>query len=118
MVIATTLLIVITTGASALGSKWAGLLSPFPIFTFVMATFSHSQGGASAVWRFVRGVLMGLFSYTAFFVVVALLIDHTSLLVVYTLATITSLTVNGAALAVVLWRGHSAQRPGPGTAAS
>jgi hypothetical protein len=111
MVIATTLLIAITTAAGGLGSTWAGLLSPFPVFTFVMATFSHSQGGAAAVWRLIRGVLMGLFSYTAFFVVVTLLINHASLWLVYGVATFIALGVNGVALGVVLWRGRRAQHP-------
>jgi hypothetical protein len=117
MVVATALVIVITATASNLGATWAGLLSPFPVFTFVMATFSHSQGGAAAVWRLIRGVLMGLFSYTAFFVVVTLLIERASLPLVYSLATLTALVVNGAALGVVLWRSRGAQPPSAGAPA-
>ncbi len=109
MVIATALLILITTGASTLGPRWSGLLSPFPIFSFVMVTFSHSQGGTAAAWRWVRGVLMGLFSYIAFFLVVALLIDRANLVLVYGLAAIASLSVNGATLAVQVWK----RRPVP-----
>lgn len=108
MVIATTLLVTITTSAGLLGPKWGGLLSPFPVFTFVMATFSHSQGGPGAVWRLIRGVLAGLFSYTAFFVVVALMVANDSLFVVYGLATITALGVNGAALALLVWKNRTA----------
>ncbi len=108
MVIATTLLVLITTGAGYLGPKWSGLLSPFPIFTFVMATFSHSQGGPAAAGRLIRGVLTGLFSYTAFFLVVGLLIQRDSLPVVYSLATLVALGINGVFLAVLIWRGRSA----------
>jgi hypothetical protein len=107
MVISTTLLILITTGAGILGPKWGGLLSPFPIFTFVMATFSHSQGGPGAAWRLMRGVLLGLFSYTAFFVVVALLVQQTDLFIVYALATLAALVVNGIFLAWMVGKGHS-----------
>ncbi len=107
MVIATTLLVLITTGAGLLGPKWGGLLSPFPVFTFVMATFSHSQGGPSAAWRLIRGVLSGLFSYTAFFVVVGLMIESANLFVVYGLATLTALAVNGLSLAVTLRASHA-----------
>jgi len=110
IVIATTLVVAITTAAGSLGATWAGLLSPFPVFTFVMATFSHSQGGAGAVWRLIRGVLSGLFSYTSFFIVVVLLVEHASLGLVYTLATLTALGVSGAELAIVLWRARRAQR--------
>jgi len=104
MATATTLVILITGSASALGPKWGGLLSPFPIFTFVMVTFSHSQGGAGAAWSLIRGVLPCLFSYTAFFIVVTLLAENASLPVVYSLAALTALGVNGAALALILWR--------------
>ena len=107
MVIATALLILITTGAGLLGPKWGGLLSPFPVFTFVMATFSHSQGGPGAAWRLIRGVLAGLFSYTAFFVVVALLVADTNLFVVYSLATLIALGINGLSLALLVWRKRS-----------
>jgi hypothetical protein len=104
-IIATTLLILITTSAGTLGPKWGGLLSPFPVFTFVMVTFSHSQGGPAAAWRLIRGVLTGLFGYVAFFVVVNLLVVQTNLAIVYALATITTLSVNGLSL-VLLVRGN------------
>ena len=51
ILIATAILILITTAAGSMGPKWSGLLSPFPIFTFVMVTFAHSQGGSAAAWR-------------------------------------------------------------------
>ncbi len=112
MVIATTLLVLITTGAGLLGPKWGGLLSPFPIFTFVMATFSHSQGGPSAAWRLIRGVLSGLFSYTAFFVVVGLMVQRDNLVVVYGLAALAALAVNGLSLALTV-RGGAAKAYNP-----
>jgi hypothetical protein len=106
-IVATTLVVSITTGAGALGSKWGGLLSPFPIFTFVMATFSHSQGGPAAAWRLIRGVLTGLFGYVAFFVVINLLVEQTNLAIVYSLATLAALGVNGLSLLFLVRRnGH------------
>jgi len=102
MLIATGLILFITTSAGTLGSKWSGLLSPFPIFTFVMATFSHYQSGAAAASRLIRGVLVGLFSYTTFFLVVALLVDRTSLFIVYPLATVAALGVDGVSLTILL----------------
>lgn len=110
MVLATTLLVLITTGASMLGPIWSGLLSPFPIFTFVMVTFSHRQGGASAARRFIQGVSLGLFSYVAFFLVVRSLVERSNLLVVYALATLVALSVNGTFLGIQLWR-HRAAMP-------
>jgi hypothetical protein len=110
MLIATSLLVFITNSAGILGPKWGGLLSPFPIFTFVMATFSHSQGGPAAAWRLIRGVLIGLFSYTAFFVVVALSVEQLNLFIVYPLAILASLSINGISLAFMLRRNRLAVR--------
>ena len=107
MVIATTLLVLITTMAATLGPKWGGLLSPFPIFTFVMATFTHSQGGPGAARQFMRGVLLGLYSYMAFFVVVALLVEQINLFAVYSLAALAALAVNGIFLVRLVVKGHS-----------
>ena len=102
MVISAGLLVLITTLAGWLGPKWSGLLSPFPIFTFVMATFAHNQGGPAAAWRMVRGVVAGVFAYLAFFLVIALLIERTSLWVVYPLAAVVALGVNALLLASLL----------------
>ena len=115
MILATLLLILITTGASTLGSKWSGLLSPFPIFTSVMVTFSHRQGGPSAARRLIQGVSLGLFSYVAFFLVVRSLVESANLLTVYGLATLVALLVNGIFLGNQLWRNRSA-RPANRTA--
>lgn len=104
MVLATALVILITTAATTLGPLWSGLLSPFPIFTFVMVTFSQRQGGVAAVRRFIQGVSRGLFSYVAFFLVVRGLVQGTNLLLVYALATLVALLVNGAFLAVQILR--------------
>ena len=112
MVIAAGLLVVITALASTLGSKWSGLLSPFPVFTFVMATFSHSQGGPGAAWRFMRGLLTGLFGYTAFFLVVGLLMERSDLVVVYSLATVAALGVNGISLARLVGKNRAARIEG------
>jgi hypothetical protein len=101
---ATLLLLGITGAAGVLGPKWGGLLSPFPIFTFVMAAFSHRQGGPEAAVRLMRGVLSGLFAYLAFFLVVTLLVERTNLVLVYTLAACTALGVNGLALANLVHR--------------
>jgi len=109
MAAATGLVVLITGSAAALGSKWGGLLSPFPIFTFVMVTFAHSQGGAEAAWRLIRGVLPGLFSYTAFFVVVNLLVETGQLFFVYSLAAVAALGVSGLLLVVLLHRTRQAR---------
>ena len=102
MAVATVMLVLITSLASFLGSTWSGLLSPFPIFTFVMVAFSHSQGGALSAFRIVRGVLVGLFSYVAFFLVVNLFVISMPLGWVYALAAALALGINGLSLIVMI----------------
>ena len=110
MVLATSLLVLITAAAGSLGSKWSGLLSPFPIFTFVMATFSHRQAGSAAAQRLIQGVSLGLFSYVAFFLVIRALVEGGNLWLVYVLATLVALSVNGTLLGIQLWRNRSVSR--------
>jgi len=98
MIIATTILFLITTAANLLGPKWSGLLSPFPVFTFVMVFFYQSQGGSAAAGRFIRGVVRGLFGYLAFFLVISQLVTQGSLALVYGLAAVAALGVNGLSL--------------------
>jgi hypothetical protein len=107
ILIATSILILITTAAGSMGPKWSGLLSPFPIFTFVMVTFAHSQAGPAAAGRLIRGVLTGLFAYLAFFIVVTLLIEHGNEVAVYALATLAALGVNALSLLTLLRSSHS-----------
>lgn len=97
IVLATGLVVAITAAAGLLGSTWSGLLSPFPVFSFVMASFSHSQGGPAAAGRFMRGVLRGLFGFVTFFLVVSQWIAQAGL-AVYGLATAAALGVNSLAL--------------------
>ena len=107
MILATSLLLLLTAGANRLGSKWSGLLSPFPIFTFIMATFSHRQGGSAAAQRLIQGVSLGLFSYVAFFLVIRSFVERGNLVAVYTSATLVALLVNGALLGTQFWRNRS-----------
>ncbi len=109
MAIATALLLAITGAAGALGPTWSGLLSPFPIFTFVMATFAHRMGGLPAAHHLIRGVLTGLFSYLTFFLVVALLIERAGPLATYPLATLAALGINTLSLARVIWKRRLAE---------
>jgi hypothetical protein len=104
MLTATIILIAITALARSLGPLWSGLLSPFPIFTLVLAIFSQSQGGAASAQRVVRGVVTGLFGYAAFFLVVSLLVTRLNLIAVYSLAALAAMSVNAGSLVIMLLR--------------
>jgi hypothetical protein len=95
---ATAMVLLITTAASALGPTWSGLLSPFPVFSSVLAAFAHYLSGPAAAARLQRGVVIGIFSFAAFFLVVTLLVEEQSLVATYTCAAAAAAAVNGSSL--------------------
>ncbi len=104
MLTATLILVAITTLAASLGPLWSGLLSPFPVFTFVLAIFTQSHSGASSAQRVVKGVVTGLFGYIVFFLIVGLLVTRMNLVLVYGLAALAALSVNAISLLVIVAR--------------
>ena len=101
---ATGTVLVITMAAARLGATWSGLLSPFPVFSSVLAAFAHHVSGAAAAVRLQRGVVIGTFAFAAFFLVVAEWVTAHGLVVTYAGATIVALVVNGASLSLILGR--------------
>ena len=82
VVLATLFIIGLTYISGNLGPRLSGLLSTFPIFGTIFATTTHYLYGSDACIRLLRGVIISLFSFTAFFVIIAEYIQ--SLSVVYT----------------------------------
>lgn len=70
------LVLAITGVARALGPKLAGLITPAPIATAVLAVFTHRQAGPDAVAVLLRSLTRGLASFTSFFVANGLLLTH------------------------------------------
>ena len=92
---ATTLVIVMTGIAKALGPQLSGLLSPFPAFSLVFAAFAHSQQGARSAASLLRGVVIGSGSYATFFLVVGAWLPHLGIAVTYLLASLLAIVVSG-----------------------
>jgi hypothetical protein len=101
---ATGTVLVITMAAARLGATWSGLLSPFPVFSSVLAAFTHHMSGAAAAARLQRGVVIGIFAFAAFFLVVAVWVTAHGLVATYAAATIVALLVNGASLFLIVGR--------------
>jgi hypothetical protein len=72
MAAATAVVLVITALAPVLGPLLAGLLSPFPVFGAVLAIFTHHRHGPAAAGGVLRGLMLGLFAPTMFFLVLAM----------------------------------------------
>ena len=99
IVIALGMVLAITSFAERLGPTLSGLLSPFPVFTLVMAVFSHHQTGGRVAVPYARGLLTSLIGFAAFFLVVALMLERAGV-ATFALATLAALVVGAAAAAV------------------
>ena len=109
MAAATGMVLAVTALSTYLGPKMSGLLSIFPIFISVMAIFAHRLSGPENVRSLMRGVILGAFSAAAFFLVVALAMRALSAPLVYLLAVLAAMGINGAALALLTARGKMRQ---------
>ena len=71
MILATILVLAITSGASALGPRLSGLLATVPLYASILAGFGFQLVGPAAAIRVWRGLLFGLFGFGAFYLVLA-----------------------------------------------
>jgi uncharacterized membrane protein (GlpM family) len=69
----------VTALAQELGPQLTGLLTGFPIYAAVLAAFGHAQEGPGAAAGSLRGLLLGLFAFIAFFLVLAALLERAPL---------------------------------------
>jgi hypothetical protein len=76
LAITAALVVALTAAAGGLSAHLAGLLTPFPIITAVMACFTHARVGAAAAIELLGGLVMALTCFLAFFAVLAALLGH------------------------------------------
>lgn len=98
MAVAVGLVVGLTEFADRLGPGLSGLISPVPIFASVLAVFTHRHQDGPAAAELLRGVILGNFSFSAFFLVVALALGPLDPPAAYGLAASVSALVNMAAL--------------------
>ena len=101
MVIATVLVVSITSAASALGPRLSGVLAAFPVYAAILTVFGHRAGPASAV-QVLRGQLLGLFAFAGFFLVLGLLIEGAGLPLAFAAALATTFAIQAGSLVLVL----------------
>ena len=107
IIVATGLVLLLTGIAPAIGAHLTGLLSPFPVYAGVLAIFAHRQSGAGAANNVLRGLLLGLFSFAAFFLLLAVGLDRLGIGLAFLLATPIPLLIQGLTL-------RAARRSGEG----
>jgi hypothetical protein len=105
MVVGTAILLAITGLAPRLGPQVSGLLAPLPIFASVLAAFTHRLQGAPAAAWLCRGLTLGLFAFSSFFVVMGLLVERANVVVTFLAASVVALLVQGGTLLLVRRQG-------------
>jgi hypothetical protein len=100
MVVATTVVLLLTAAARHLGPIVSGLLTPVPVFLLVLAVFAQRSQGPDASVLVLRGGVMGSFAFAVFFLVVGALLGRLGIGATYVLASLATLAVNGAILGV------------------
>ncbi len=101
ILVATGLVLLLTAIAPTIGAHLTGLLSPFPVYAGVLAIFAHRESGSDAANNVLRGLLLGLFSFGAFFLVLAIGLGRIGIGLAFVLATATALLIQGLTLRAV-----------------
>lgn len=98
IIVATALVITLTAIAPLLGARLSGLILPFPLYAAILAVFAHRLGGVAAATAVWRGLLFGLFSFLAFFTVLAATLVPFGIGLSFALATAAAMVMQAATL--------------------
>ena len=101
MIVATVLVLSLTTVAPYIGAQPSGVLSTYPVFATVLAAFSHRNRGAAAAVQVLRGLLVGLFGFIGFFATLPLTITTRGITFAFIAATLVALAIQGISLLVM-----------------
>ncbi|MGH2999936.1 MAG: hypothetical protein ACRDNM_11610 [Gaiellaceae bacterium] len=69
--VATGAVILLAAAATTIGARLTGLLAVYPLYSAVLAAFARRLEGRAAAVGLLRGLLVGLFSFAAFYSVLA-----------------------------------------------
>ena len=117
MVVATAFVLALTELAALLGPHLSGLLAPFPIFASILGIFTHRFSGAPAAGNLLRGVVLGSFSFAAFFLVIAAMLKPAGIFLAFACATVVALAMHGISLQILSrhpWGGDNSTLAAPG----
>jgi hypothetical protein len=98
MLTATLMVVLLTSAAQSLGPRLSGLLSPLPVFSTILAVFTHHLLGGPAVRALLRGVVIGSFAYAVFFLIVSVLVVPYGIAIAFLLAVTGALLTQGSTL--------------------
>jgi uncharacterized membrane protein (GlpM family) len=97
MLASAALVFAITETATMAGPVLAGLLTPFPVAGSILAAFSQRLNGPAAAIQILRGIIIGLYGFVAFFATVAATLPGQGLVIALWLGLLAALIVHGTA---------------------
>lgn len=100
VLVATSIVLLITTIAPSLGPYGSAVAASFPLFASILAIFAEKNIGHAAAVDVMRGLLAGLFGYMTFFVVIAVALEPLGF-ISFVIAAIATLLVQAASLAML-----------------
>ena len=101
MIVATVLVLALTGAAPLLGPFSSGLLSGFPLYATVLGIFAHRAIGPGAAGEVMRGLSVGLFAFTIFFLVLATALVPLGIAYAFGLAIVAIVAVQAVSFAVL-----------------
>lgn len=99
MIVGTALVVGLTAVAPLLGPVTSGLVATFPVYVSVLAVFAHLHEGRDAALGVLRGLLIGLWGTTAFYVVLWLLLPLAGVGASFAAAVAVTFSIQAVALA-------------------
>jgi uncharacterized membrane protein (GlpM family) len=111
MVVSTTLVLLITGVAPALGPRLSGVLAAFPVYATTLTVFAHQHSPQAGI-QVLRGLLLGLFGFGGFFFALGTFIERLGLTLGFAAAIAVALVVQGCSLALILGRRGGEARGG------
>ena len=94
----------ITISADYLGPTRSGIASSYPVILTVVVTFTHERWGRDAATTMLRGVMLSLIGFVAFFWVVSTFVVQLGLMKTYILASAVGLSFSACLLVLNGWR--------------
>ncbi|HLX19407.1 MAG TPA: hypothetical protein VKR23_04580 [Gaiellaceae bacterium] len=103
-VVAVLVIVSLSAAATTIGARLTGLLAVYPAYSAILASFALRLEGRAAAVGLLRGLLVGLFSFAAFYSLLAYLLPSTGTGGAFAAAIAAALTAQGVSLLRILRR--------------
>ena len=101
ILIGTSFILALTGLAPFIGPRLTGLLSTIPLYTAILTIFAQKLQGPAGAASVLRGLLFGLFGFSGFYLVLALLLERASLASAFLAAILATLVIQGLSFLVL-----------------